>query len=202
MVNRPVKRPEIPELVLVCRANRARSPIAAELLRQYAREHRIVPPPVLFSSGLHALRGQPLLSSMQGALKRRKRSQIEHRSRPFSLRDAEAARLVVTFERELTRTVVSQNPTLVPRTFTLREIVRLTRSDRWDAAWNGSADLGLRLHAIRPLVEPGDDDTPDPVGGGRWIARRVLDGLVADVAAAAPILLGPGHSASPDAPYP
>ena len=37
MVNRPVKHPESPDLVLVCRANRARSPVAAELLREYAR---------------------------------------------------------------------------------------------------------------------------------------------------------------------
>ncbi len=191
MVNRPVKRPEIPDLLLVCRANRARSPVAAELLRQYALEHGIEPPPVLVSSGIHALRGQVLLTAMQAALKRRKRPPLEHRSRPFSLSDANAARLVITFEREFTRSVVSQNPALVPRTFTLREIVRLTSSDRWNTAWNGSADLGMRLHAIRPLVEPGDDDTPDPIGGGRRLARRVLDGLVADVARAAPVLLGP-----------
>ena len=189
-MNRPVKRPETPDLVLVCRANRARSPIAADLLRQYALEQHIRPLPVLVSSGIHALRGQTLLTTMQAALKRQKRPYLEHRSKPFSLSDADAARLVITFEREFTRNVVSQNPALVPRTFTLREIVRLTSSDRWNTAWNGSADLGMRLHAIRPLVEPGDDDTPDPIGGGRRLARRVLDGLVADVALAAPVLLG------------
>jgi protein-tyrosine-phosphatase len=202
-VRRPVKqRAGTPDLVLVCRANRARSPIAVDLFRQYAEEQGFAPPPVITSSGLYALRGQPLLSSMQSALKRRNRDELDHRSKPFSLRDANAARLVITFEREFTRGVASQNPALVPRTFTLREIVRLTKSGRWDPAWNGSRDVAARLHAIRPLVEPGDDDTPDPVSGKRWVARRVLDSLIRDVALVAPVVFGegPGHSEVPDAP--
>jgi protein-tyrosine-phosphatase len=202
VVKRPVKRPVIPDLLLVCRANRARSPIAVELLRQNDAEQRITPPPTITRSGVNALRGQALLSSMQDALKRKHRPEIDHRSRPFSLRDANGARLVITFERELVRTIVNQNPALVPRTFTLGEIVRLSSSPRWEREWNGSADIGARLHALRPLVEPGDDDTPDPVSGRRRVSRKVLDMLVRDIGVVAPVLLGEGHSgvAEPEAP--
>lgn len=201
-MRKPVRRLVKPDLLLVCRANRARSPIAAALFRQYADEHQLDPRPVIASSGLYALRGQPLLSSMQAALERKKRDVPDHRSRLFSLREANDAQLVITFERELTRSVVARNPALVPLTFTLREIVRLAGSNRWDAASNGLPDVAAKLHAIRPLVEPGDDDTPDPVSGGRWMSRRVLDSLVEDVALAAAVLLGPGpsHSEEPEAP--
>jgi protein-tyrosine-phosphatase len=203
-VRRPVRRPVRPDLVLVCRANRARSPVAAALFRQYADDQHLDPKPVITSSGLYALRGQSLLSSMQAALTRKKRDELDHRSKPFSLHDADTASLVITFERELTRAVVSQNPALVPRTFTLREIVRLTKSSRWNPAWNGAPDVAARLHVLRPLVEPGDDDTPDPATGGRRIARRVLDSLVDDVALVAPVVLGHGssHSEEPDAAAP
>lgn len=195
-----VKRAVTPDVLLVCRANRARSPIARALLAHYAVEHELVPMPVITSSGLYAQKGQPLLTSMGDAVRRKGYEVSEHRSRVFSLRDASAARIVITFEQELTRNILAQGPTLVRHTFTLREIVRLSASPDWDAAWNGLPDVAARLHALRPLVEPGDDDTPDPVGGRRRVARSVFDGLERDVEIVAPVVLGPHQSGALDAP--
>ncbi len=179
------------DVLVVCRANRARSPVVAELLRQYAAAHDLKPQPRIWSRGLYAAPGLPLLPSMQRALASRRLVVPDHSSRRLGPDEAAQARLVVTFELEDKRTVVAQRPALVSRTYTLRELVRLVQSPLWRSDWNGSPDVTARLHALRPLVEPGHDDTPDPAGLSRWRVRRLLDGLVRDVETVAPALLGP-----------
>jgi len=187
-----------PHLVVVCHANRARSPVVAELFRRYAADHQIRPRPRIDSSGLYAEPGQPVLESIQRLLRSRKLEIPPHSSRPFRVDDVGSARFVITFEQEHRRTIVAQRPDLVPRTFTLREIVRLSQSPHWKQEWNGGPDVAARLHAIRPLVEASDDDTPDPATARRRAAGKVLDSLVEDVARVAPVLLGPtGQPAEP-----
>ncbi len=179
--------------------------MVADQLREYALTHAVTPAPRIDSCGLHAEPGQPLLDSIRRGLRSRKRHVPEHRSRPFRLSDLRSARLVITFEEEQRRAVVSQKPSLVPRTFTLREIVRLSSSPLWQEEWNGTRDVAARLHALRPLVEAGDDNTPDPANSRRWGAMKVLDGLLADVAKAAPVLLAPSAPSAhraPEAPGP
>lgn len=178
-------------VLVVCRANRGRSPVVAELLRQYADQHGVQPPPTIVSCGLEAREGEPLLPSVSRVLRRRRLALADHVSRPFAVADAGEATLIITFERALTRAIVARRPHAVPRTFTLRELSRLVRSPLWRSEWNGAPDVVERLHALRPMVEAGDDDTPDPVGERRRATRRLVDGMVKDVATVAPALFGP-----------
>ena len=185
------------QVLVVCRANRARSPLAAALLRRYAETHDGVAPPHVLSSGVDARDGEPLLPSVGNAAGRHGVSLEEHLSRRFRVEDVASADLVITFERALRQAIVAQRPSSVPRTFTLRELVRLVRSRHWRPEWNGTPDVAVRLHALRPLVEPGEDDSRDPVGANRRTTRQLVDELVRDVEGVAPALLGPRARETP-----
>lgn len=181
------------EVLVVCRANRARSPVVAEVLRQYAAEHHLTSVQVC-SSGLDARDGEPLLPSMRRALGRRTRLDLDgHESRAFRVDEVSAADLVITFEGTLRRAILARRPSAVPRTFTLKELVRLSTSGHWRPEWNGTPDVAARLHRIRPLVEPGDDESRDPVEAGRRATRHLLDDLVRDAQRVAPTVLGSGE---------
>ena len=179
-----------PDLLVVCKANRARSPVVADLLRGYADTRDIRPRPVISSGGLEAVPGLGLLPSMKRALASRDLTVPSHTSRPFRLEEAADARLVIAFSRADRRAIVARSPALVPRTYTLRELARLVRSPHWRPEWSGSPDVAVHLHGLRPLVEPADDDTRDPADLGRWKVGRLLDELVRDVRTVAPAVLG------------
>lgn len=179
-----------PVVLWVCRGDQARSPLAAHLLRSYAAQHQLCPEPVVVSSGLFADPGRPLLPGVTRVLAARGQETPDHLSRRFQLKEARRAALVITFERELVRNIVEQDVALAARTFTLRELHRLTSSPLWDDAWNGGPELATRLHRLRPRVAAGDDDTPDPAGANARSARRVLASVVEKTIALAPVLLG------------
>lgn len=189
-----------PDLLVVCRANRGRSPVAAHLLRTYATDHKLSPPLVVASSGLFAVADQPLLPEVERALAARGHEAPDHLSRRFQLTEARAAALVITFERELVRKIAVQEVALAARTFTLRELRRLVTSPLWDDAWNGGPDLAARLNKLRPRVTAGEDDTPDPGGVRGRAARRLLASVVEDTIALAPVLLGSGDQAGRSVP--
>ena len=193
-MNRPVKRPETPGPGARVPRQPRPQPRRGGAARQYALEHGIEPPPVLVSSGIHALRGQILLTAMQAALKRKKRPHLEHRSKPFSLSDANAARL-----GDHLRTRVHPKRRL-PESGPGPAHVHPPRDRQADQ----QRPMGHRLERV--CGPAGCDCTPS----GRWSSletttpptrsaagagssRRVLDGLVADVALAAPVLLGPNR---------
>lgn len=183
-----------PCLLLVCTANRARSPLAARVLESRAAEFGVRTRPQILSSGLLASAGQPLLPDAERTLRAHGLEVGAHTSRPFQLAEARAAFLVITFERQLLRLVVEQDPALLGRTYTLREVLRLTRSRLWNEAWNGAPDLARQLNRLRPRVAAGDDDIRDPAGVGSRASRHLLERVVADTTEAAPVLLGRGHS--------
>lgn len=185
-----VTRTEPPDLLLVCHANRARSPMAAHLLRAWAEEHRVRPRPHITSSGVFAETGRPLLPEVHEFLLEHGVDDSTHESRPFDLDEARSAGMVVTFDRALLRAIAERAPALISRTFTLREVIRLTSSSRWEESRHDARDLPARLQWLRPRVAPGDDDTPDPVRFPHRAVRRLLEALVVDVQAAAPVLLG------------
>jgi protein-tyrosine-phosphatase len=180
-------------VLLVCRANRGRSPLAARLLAAFAEEHRLQPAPRIQSSGLYARAGEPLLPVVAHSLRRMGYDTL-HTSRPFRLPEAQRATLVVTFERDLLEGIVRRDPRLLDKTYTMQEIMRLTSGPLWDPEWNGRADIAARLQQMRPRTAAGDDETPDPASGGRRASRRAVELVIGSTRRVAPTLLGAGHT--------
>jgi protein-tyrosine phosphatase len=168
------------DLLVVCTANQARSPVA-ELLFSREADKRLGPDHgfVVRSAGVHAPSGASVLSTMDAALDRRGLSVDYHRSRPLRVEELEATRLVITMTEEHRRDVNRRAPSLVGRTFTLREVDRLVSSPQWDGAWDGADDAIERLPRLRPLVPKPDrrEDVIDPAGHSVGIALAVLDEL-------------------------
>jgi protein-tyrosine phosphatase len=168
------------DLLVVCTANQARSPVAELLFRREA-DARLGPDHgfVVRSAGVQASSGAPVLSTMDAALDRRGLSVDDHRSRPLRVEELEASRLVITMAEEHRRDINRRAPSLVGRTFTLREVDRLVSSSQWDAAWDGADDAIERLPRLRPLVPKPDrsEDVIDPAGHSVGIALAVLDEL-------------------------
>jgi protein-tyrosine-phosphatase len=169
------------DILTVCTANQARSPVAELLFRREA-DNRLGPDHglVFRSAGVHAEGGAPLLATMAAALGRRGLNLDEYSSRPLRIEELDASRLVVTMTEEHRRDVNRRAPSLVGRTYTLRELDRLVSSAQWDAAWDGADDAIERLPRLRPLVPKTDrhEDVVDPAGHSVGVAHAVLDELI------------------------
>ena len=177
-------------VLVVCRFNQARSPLTAHLLRIWADDHQLRPPPVVASSGVYAEPAQTLLPEVARVLAARGYDAPDHEPRRFQLPEAQSSTLVITFERALLHDIIRKDPALADRTFTLREIQRIVLSPLWDESSDGANELASRLHRLRPRVPAGDDDTPDPTHGRGRHARRILTSVLEDSLALAPVVLG------------
>ncbi len=173
-------------VLVVCTANVARSPLAAAMLAD-----RIASRNVTFdSAGIHAADGVAAADESQRLAAERGLDLSAHRSRPISVELLKQAGLVLTMsehQRDRCSSVVAGR---AARTFTLREHVRL------------SADVAMRdtpisvaprlrwlrdqAHYARPrLARPATrEDIEDPIGQGRAVWKRLgrdLDELIAEL---------------------
>jgi protein-tyrosine phosphatase len=155
-----------PHLLVVCTANRCRSPLGAALLDRAvaaggASAH-------VDSAGF-AEPGRPATEATVQVAARRGLDLTEHRSRLVEPELAERAALVVAMERFHVQDVVLAAPSAWPRTFTLKEAVR--RGEALGArhpsetlpSWVAQVHEGRQrrdLLGASPL-----DDVPDPTGG-------------------------------------
>jgi protein-tyrosine phosphatase len=154
------------QVLFVCTANVVRSPIAASLLE--TRLEGTEPDVVVESAGLRET--DAVIDN--GALVALDRYGVDlrrHRSRPMDATMVGAATLILGLEREHVREAVLLDPSVWPRTFTLKEIVR--RGEETGARQDGESIEGwiARTHAGR--VQRGlmgadpMDDVADPYGG-------------------------------------
>lgn len=171
-------------MLVVCSANQARSPVAAELFRrQFAQvmdreaTHQWWP---IRSAGVDAAPGLPLLPAMAKALAHHGLEPIEHTSVVLTTELVERARLVVTMTGDQRHRVNRMSPLAVGNTFTLKELDRLLSSQRSRTTVESVRDPVAQLHALRPMVPPAerDEDVADPAIGPARISRVVLDELV------------------------
>ncbi len=173
----PVGATAGPDRVLVlCTANRARSPVMAGLLRREAAARGLDGQVRIESAGLQAQPGEPLLPSVVRFVGSMALGLDEHRSRPIELDEGERPGLVLTMTEAQRHAVLRMQPRLLDRTFTVREVVRLLSSPTWDQGWEGRPDVVHHLHRLRPLVPgvPAPEDVPDPATGGRRLAASVV----------------------------
>jgi protein-tyrosine phosphatase len=163
-VNAPSDSP--PQVLFVCTANIVRSPIAAVLLEMRLRD--TAPDVVVESAGLRD--ADRLLDD--GALRVLDQRGVDlrrHRSRHLDAAMVSAASLILGLEREHVREAVLLDPSIWPRTFTLKEIVR--RGEEVGARRPGESIAAwiARAHADRVqrdlMGADRIDDVADPYGG-------------------------------------
>lgn len=163
-------------ILVVCSANRGRSPAATYLLQDAAAKLKPRRKVIVRSAGLSAQPGQEMLASMRDAMQTQRLPVNEHRSRTFDIHEARRSHLVITMTEEQRRTVTRSDPTLIPKTFTLLELARLVASPQWKPEWNGTDDVVARIHRMRPhaAAPAKPEDVNDPLHGGSRMAASVL----------------------------
>ena len=168
-------------VITVCTGNLCRSPLVEQALRaRLVKLPAAQPGALTFESfGTHAEPGQPMPEPAARWSLRFGGDPSQHASAFLSEASLRNATLVLAMEREHRARVVSLAPTLLRRTFTLREFARL--ADRLDdeaiaeavtaplVGGSPSARLAAALGAladvrgIAPMPEnPADDDVVDP----------------------------------------
>jgi protein-tyrosine phosphatase len=183
-------------ILVVCTANRCRSPAIVSVLNQGAGGY-----PGLSSDGVRLNsactsdeEGVPIDAKTKKALRRAGYTAPDALSRSVSPEMIASADLILTASRRHRTQVVRMAPDALARTYTAREFARycapivipvsatvLSPADRLKAA--------MRLaHQQRGMSFPSrleDDDIPDPIGGSRWAHSRMVRLIVAT---ATPIL--------------
>lgn len=157
-----------PKILMVCTANRCRSPIAAALL---ARDAATLGLEIQVDSAGLLQSGLPPVLDAEAAAARFGVNLDSHRSRQLNTGLVAQASLVLGMERQHARAAVLASPdgNAFPRTFTLREFIRR-------ASERGARDVGEPLaewiagvHAGRThrdlLGASPADDILDPIGG-------------------------------------
>jgi protein-tyrosine phosphatase len=186
-------------ILVVCTANRTRSPIAANLLAR--RLAAIGVPAEVRSAGTNAHAGLPATDAARAAVEELE----QHVSAPITPSMVERADLVLGLERHHVRAAVlsASNPRLVlGRSFTLKSLVALARQLGPRAA-NQPLDAWLaEVAALRSLADlggcSGGDDVTDPVGAREH--ERVVDEIATAVVELADLAWGNGRRSLPGAP--
>ena len=180
-------------LLVVCDADRARSPVLAQLLRREAQWRGLTAQVRIEDAGLRARPGEPLLPTVERVVRGHGLGLEDHRSTPLELPSEHLVELVLTMTEAQRRTVVRAQRELLGRTFTVREALRLLSSRWWDQQWEGTPHVVSQLHRLRPMVRPSrtPEDVPDPADGGRRLAVAVFDELGRASARLAGALWGP-----------
>lgn len=166
------------DLLFVCTGNVCRSPMAEALARRLlaGREIRVR------SAGILGP-GRTATPETVEALARRGLDASSHRSRLLGDALEPLPDLMVGMAREHVRDVADLRPDLLPRTFTLKELVR-----RADAAGprRPGEDLGAYLGRIAAGRRPSQlvgaslaDDIPDPIGMPPQVYERCADEIAA-----------------------
>jgi protein-tyrosine-phosphatase len=153
-------------VLVVCSANRCRSPLAAALLRMALVERDV--PADVGTAGLRSPgRSATDQTSMVGA--RRGLDLTAHRSRTLDPDLIATTDLILGMERVHVREVVALEPSAWSRTFTLKELVRRGESagsrepDESIGSWLRRVSEGRTARDL--MGESPDDDVTDPTGG-------------------------------------
>ena len=186
------------QLLVVSAQDRARGPVLAQLLRREAAKRALEALVWIEDAGLEAQPGEPLLASVERAVRPLGLGLEDHRARPLTLQPGDRHHLVLTMTEAHRRALVRDRRDLLARTFTVREVVRLMSSNRWEERWEGTSLLVPQLHRLRPLVPPaaGPEDVADPASGGRRLATLVVEELRWCSVRLATALWGPSDGAA------
>ena len=177
------------ELLVVCTANRCRSPAVAAILDQGAKGL-----PGLAASGIHVTsagtsgaEGVPMDARTARALRKAGYDAPESLSRGISTELVESADLILTASRRHRTQIVRMSPEALAKTFTMREFARyclLALEHLGDANQSPAERLSVAVafaqnnRGLRFPAQAEDEDIPDPAGRSRWAHRRTLRMIV------------------------
>lgn len=174
------------EILFVCTGNVCRSPMAEHLLRRALRERGV--DDGVSSAGLLP-DGMPAAPEVIEILQGRGLDASSHRSRTVTPEILDASDLVVGMAREHVRELALMAPAVLPRSFTLKELVRRgdevgpRRGGESLGAWVERAQDG-RFHTAH-LGASGLDDIEDPIGRRFAVFKKTaaeIDGLIGRLA--------------------
>jgi protein-tyrosine phosphatase len=153
-------------ILVVCTGNVCRSPIAEGMLRAALGSRLGSEAPAVSSAGTMGWSGSGADPNSIEAAAERGVDISEHRARELTSADVGSATLILGMSGEHARTVVAQEPEAAPRTFTLKELVRLLEAlpptSGSDFASRVAAADGLRTSGF--AGNPNDEDVADPLG--------------------------------------
>jgi protein-tyrosine phosphatase len=188
----------VAQVLVVCTGNICRSPMAEGFLRELFRrrtEEGSEPVEVL-SAGVSAWDGSPATPEAVAAAAERDADVASHRARRLTSDQVQQADLVLAMTGDHAERVLGLDPKAAPRTFTLKELVRLVEALLEASGAEPPADrLRSRVaSADRLRVEgfegnPHDEDVADPIGMSletyravAWeldrLSARLVDGLL------------------------
>jgi protein-tyrosine phosphatase len=170
-------------ILIVCTANRCRSPIAAALIgqRMGAVDGEVA------SAGLLGS-GMPMPEVGIELMARRGLDLSAHRSVRLTLAMAQRADLILAMERRHVREVVAESPARWPRTFTLKDFVQRAEPlgpvpqgeggpEWWDAVGSGRRREDVVGLPARRRLGLHDDEVRDPYGRPPAAWQQVIDEL-------------------------
>jgi protein-tyrosine phosphatase len=152
-------------VMFVCTANRARSPLAAALLRrELARISGRHLPVDIDSAGIHAQPGARVLAPMLEVARGYGVDLTSHRAKTFDHSMLGSHQLVLTMTEGQRSVLARLQPQQLTRTFTLKEWVRINEARSLDC--DSLSQLVLATHRARAAVAAADEpeDIMDPVG--------------------------------------
>jgi low molecular weight protein-tyrosine phosphatase len=145
-------------VLFVCTANQARSPMAAALAGPGCHAA---------SAGTQARDGLPMTAEARAALRRHGHDPADFQSRRLTRDLIARADLILTMEGAHRAAVLGHDPGALRRTFTLREFARLVAADPVPPAGSLVDVAAARRGTVVPAGGPGEDDIADPTGRGR-----------------------------------
>ncbi len=184
------------KVLLVCYANTCRSPVAAALLRSSLTHDDME----ILSRGVAGGDGQTP-EALTVALERHGVVLSEPTGVLLTREDARSADLLLFLERRLLREAVVTDPSLWPRSFTLREFARRAMINPPEQLNESFDQWRTLLHATRKredlLGESPQDDVSDPglMGDDAQFEAMIVT-LQNEISRVAPLLSGWPSSAS------
>lgn len=164
-----------PDVLVVCTANVARSPLLATLLVAQADARVGTGRMAVASAGAETRFGDPVANGWQIVAGRPTLTLDEHRSRPLAAALLRTVGLIVAMTRQHTRAVLSGRPGLATRTFALRKLTATLWTLEDSDAPRDAAPARSRVHRRRggprtsstseaPAGAPVGSARPDPLG--------------------------------------
>jgi protein-tyrosine-phosphatase len=193
-------------ILVLCRANVARSPLLAARLQLEVDARDLDGAVEITSAGVAASFGLPVASGSQVVAERWGLDLGDHQARPLLHADADLQDLVLTMERAQTRRAVASVPALEGRAFTAPELAYILAAPdvgEWlpDAVAVDAAGVAERVRSVVELADGyrpgwweqrrGALEVADPIQQGQEVYDQIGERFVELSAVIATGLLGP-----------